>query len=108
MLGVDNDLRSYFFWARASTAAVTARLVGDFDGFEAVDADIRDRERIESLFAVHRPDLVIHCAAQPSHDWAASEPHTDFGVTRAGRRRPASKTSCARYTTTTQSVGWPA
>jgi len=84
VLGVDNDLRSYFFGASASTAAVTARLVEDFDGFETVDADIRDRERIESLFAVHRPDLVIHCAAQPSHDWAAREPHTDFGVNAVG------------------------
>src|SRR5919202_257029 len=55
-------------------------------GDDVVELDIRDREGVEALFARHAKDLelVIHTAAQPSHDWAASDPHTDFTVNANG------------------------
>src|ERR1700712_2731607 len=82
--GFANDLRAYFFRHAASTAASTERLVRDLPSFTARAIDIRDREAVERQFALHRPELVVHCAAQPSHDWAAREPHTDFGVNAVG------------------------
>lgn len=87
VIGVDNDMRAQFFGASASTTANTLRLESEFGGsFRALDIDIRDRDRIDALFAEHAPDLelVIHTAAQPSHDWAASDPHTDFSVNAVG------------------------
>ncbi len=86
VLGVENDLRASFFGLEASTARTTQRLVDELEGFRTVDMDIRDREGIESLFARHAGDveLIVHTAAQPSHDWAASDPHTDFTVNANG------------------------
>jgi len=86
VLGVENDLRASFFGLEASTARTTQRLVDELEGFRTVDMDIRDREGIESLFARHASDveLIVHTAAQPSHDWAASDPHTDFTVNANG------------------------
>jgi CDP-paratose 2-epimerase len=84
VVGFDNDMRAYFFGPEASTAAGTARLARDLPSFTARAIDIRDREAVERQFALHRPELVVHCAAQPSHDWAAREPHTDFGVNAVG------------------------
>src|SRR6476659_2788413 len=80
VVGLDNDLRSYFFGPEASTAAVTDDLVRNVSTFTSLAIDIRDREGVEATFERHKPSLVVHCAAQPSHDWAAREPHTDFGV----------------------------
>jgi CDP-paratose 2-epimerase len=85
VVGIDNDLRSRFFGPEASTAGRTAALQREFgDEFEAVDLDVRDREGVARLFARTRPELVIHAAGQPSHDWAAREPQTDFGVNANG------------------------
>ncbi len=87
VLGIDNDLRSYFFGPDASTAATSARLAADLgDSFRGLDLDIRDGEALARVFAKHgsRIELVVHTAAQPSHDWAASEPLTDFTVNANG------------------------
>jgi CDP-paratose 2-epimerase len=84
VLGVENDLRAQFFGEAASTARQTRRLVDGYDSFQAVDLDIRDADGIDRLFAKHRPELVIHAAAQPSHDWAAGDPVTDFTVNANG------------------------
>lgn len=86
VLGLDNDLRATFFGEEASTRAVTQRLVEDLEGFRAESVDIRDRQRVDSLFAAEkdRITLVVHAAAQPSHDWAARDPHTDFTVNANG------------------------
>jgi CDP-paratose 2-epimerase len=84
IVGLDNDMRAYFFGAEASTAHMSERLRKTVESFTALDVDIRDREAVERVFAQQRPDLVVHCAAQPSHDWAAHEPHTDFGVNAVG------------------------
>jgi CDP-paratose 2-epimerase len=86
VLGIDNDMRAEFFGRDASTAPVTETLRRRYPEFMALDLDVRDAEGIERLFAEHagRIELVIHTAAQPSHDWAASAPHVDFGVNAQG------------------------
>lgn len=87
VIGLDNDMRAYFFGSAASTAPTTDRLLRTLGGaFEALELDIRDAEAVDRVFAQHAAslELVIHTAAQPSHDWAASEPQTDFTVNANG------------------------
>jgi CDP-paratose 2-epimerase len=87
VVGLENDMRARFFGPSASTARTTSRLLNTFgDSFRSVAIDIRDVDSVERVFAQHADslDLVIHTAAQPSHDWAASDPQTDFGVNANG------------------------
>ncbi len=87
VIGLDNDMRAYFFGPTASTAPTTERLQRTLgDSFQALELDIRDAGSIDRLFAQRASslELVIHTAAQPSHDWAASEPQTDFTVNANG------------------------
>ena len=86
VVGIENDMRSRFFGPEASTARTTQRLLAEFPGFRSEDLDIRDGEGVRALFERVRDslELVIHTAAQPSHDWAASDPHTDFSVNATG------------------------
>src|SRR5688572_25950357 len=86
VIGVDNDMRRYFFGDDGSTAWRRTMLERSLRGYRHVDADIRDEGAIDRLFATHGRDiaLVIHTAAQPSHDWAAREPITDFSVNANG------------------------
>jgi CDP-paratose 2-epimerase len=86
VLGIDNDLRATFFGREASTAATTAELARTLDAFRHEALDIRNDAAVTGLFAEHGPDieLVIHAAAQPSHDWAATDPQTDFGINAVG------------------------
>ncbi len=86
VIGIDNDMRSRFFGADASTQWQRNLLVRDYPTYVHHDADIRDRSRIENIFREYNSDvdLVIHAAAQPSHDWAARDPHTDFTVNANG------------------------
>lgn len=99
VVGIDNDQRARFFGPEASTKASSERLQAELgDAFRLVSIDIRDREGVERLFAEHAKDIgvVIHTAAQPSHDWAAKEPHTDFGVNAVGTLNllEAARASC--------------
>jgi CDP-paratose 2-epimerase len=87
VIGFDNDMRAYFFGPAASTAPTTARLQRTLgDSFQALELDVRDADAVDRVFAKHASalELVIHTAAQPSHDWAASEPQTDFTVNANG------------------------
>jgi CDP-paratose 2-epimerase len=87
VIGVENDMRAAFFGPDASTANMTAALLARHrDAFTSLELDIRDRDGLERVFAEHAREieLVIHTAAQPSHDWAASDPHTDFAVNALG------------------------
>jgi CDP-paratose 2-epimerase len=86
VIGLENDMRSEFFGPGASTRPVTERLVQSHDEFRSLDLDIRDTAGVERVFEQHagRIELVIHTAAQPSHDWAASAPQVDFGVNANG------------------------
>lgn len=86
VVGIDNDLRSYFFGREASTAWNTAKLRERYANYRHHTADIRDADALERIFAEHGSDIrvVVHTAAQPSHDWAAREPVTDFTVNANG------------------------
>src|SRR5689334_8258984 len=86
VVGIENDMRSRFFGPEASTARTTQRLRAEYPAFRSEDLDIRDGDGVRALFERLRGDLelIIHTAAQPSHDWAASYPHTDFGVNATG------------------------
>jgi CDP-paratose 2-epimerase len=86
VVGIDNDLRRYFFGEESSTAWNAERLTATLPRFIHVDADIRDDGAIFDVFRRYGRDisLVVHAAAQPSHDWAAREPFTDFSVNAAG------------------------
>ena len=84
--GIDNDMRKYFFGEDASTAWNVRKLQEAVPGYTHYSADIRDRESIEKIFAEYGNDIkvIIHTAAQPSHDWAAREPITDFTINANG------------------------
>jgi CDP-paratose 2-epimerase len=84
VIGLENDMRARFFGPEASTQDMSDRLVDEFSEFRSLSVDIRDGSAVSRAFADHKVDLVIHAAAQPSHDWAASDPHTDFGVNATG------------------------
>src|SRR5688572_12790731 len=79
--GVDNNMRQYFFGPEASTDWSRKNLKKSLkDKYKHYAVDIRDYQKLEKIFKKNEFDLIIHTAAQPSHDWAAREPHTDFGV----------------------------
>jgi CDP-paratose 2-epimerase len=82
--GLDNNLRRRFFGPEGDTTWNLQRLQAEVPGFLHHDLDIRDRERVAALLADLRPDLVIHCAAQPSHDLAAEIPFDDFDINAVG------------------------
>lgn len=86
VVGVDNDMRAYFFGEEGSTGWMRDVLRQEWDEYEHHDADIRDAEAMEAIFAGYGEaiELIVHCAAQPSHDWAAKEPLTDFSVNATG------------------------
>jgi CDP-paratose 2-epimerase len=85
VVGIDNDMRSYFFGKEASTKWSLDALK-EFPNFTNKDIDIRDFTEISKIFKEYSSDikLVIHTAAQPSHDWAAKEPFTDFSINALG------------------------
>lgn len=83
--GIDNNMRKYFFGEDGSTLWKKEELL-KLKNYRHFDMDIRDLEPIHKLFgqAKNNLSLVIHAAAQPSHDWAAREPLTDFSVNATG------------------------
>ncbi|MBZ8179427.1 NAD-dependent epimerase/dehydratase family protein [Oscillatoria salina] len=87
IVGIDNDMRKVFFGEEASTTWNRKRLEQELGKqYTHFEADIRDREAISNLFQKYGSDLVliVHTAAQPSHDWAARDPHMDFTVNANG------------------------
>ncbi len=86
VVGIDNDMRQYFFGKEASTAKMDLELREELVNYTAYAEDIRDYGKIESIFQEYAEDIevVIHTAAQPSHDWAAKEPFVDFSVNAIG------------------------
>jgi CDP-paratose 2-epimerase len=87
VVGIDNDMRRYFFGEDGSTAWSLRRLSSDLGSvYTHFDVDIRDRGGLEQVFKKYGSDIsvVIHTAGQPSHDWAAKEPFTDFDVNAVG------------------------
>jgi CDP-paratose 2-epimerase len=86
VVGIDNDLRAEFFGEEASTKRTRDDLVANVKGYDHHNIDIRDTNAINKLFKTHRGQIaaVIHSASQPSHDWAARDPQTDFTVNANG------------------------
>ncbi|MGA8696375.1 MAG: NAD-dependent epimerase/dehydratase family protein [Xanthobacteraceae bacterium] len=86
VVGIDNDMRQRFFGSDATTRWARDHLERTLSGYRHVDADIRDEEAMRRVFASYKQDIsvVIHTAAQPSHDWAARDPITDFTVNANG------------------------
>lgn len=86
VVGIENDLRASFFGPDASTRHVSEALETELECFRWEETDIRDSDAIDRIFRENARsiDLVIHTAAQPSHDWAASDPTTDFTVNANG------------------------
>lgn len=100
IVGIDNDMRSYFFGKEASTKESEEKMLSDYgrENFNPVNIDIRDYDGLEIVFKYLTEnittllgdpiefdfDMIVHAAAQPSHDWAAKEPLTDFSVNAIG------------------------
>ena len=86
IVGIDNDLRQYFFGEKASTKQNNLRLLKQYKNYQHEDIDIRDYAKLEKIFQSYQKNiaLIVHTAAQPSHDWASREPLTDFGVNALG------------------------
>ncbi len=86
IIGIDNNLRAYFFGGSASTDWNVSRIQEQFYNYKHYNVDIRDYEKLGGIFKEYNTDisLIIHTAAQPSHDWAAKEPLTDFTVNANG------------------------
>jgi CDP-paratose 2-epimerase len=86
IVGIDNNMRRYFFGDDGSTDWNTRQLQHDLRNYEHFSIDVRNEAAVEKLFRERAKEivLVVHAAAQPSHDWAAREPFTDFTVNANG------------------------
>ena len=87
VVGIDNDMRKYFFGNEASTEWNKNKLENELGKkYSHHNVDIRNFDQLKKIFHKYNSDikLVIHTAAQPSHDWAAKEPFTDFTVNANG------------------------
>lgn len=84
VFGIDNNMRQVFFGPAGDTSWNLERLKRNTKRFTHTSLDIRDRKSIEDLFRTHRFDLIVHCAAQPSHDKARDIPLLDFEVNALG------------------------
>ncbi len=82
VVGIDNNMRAYFFGADGSTDWAATGLINSLPKYTHLNEDIRDQAAVNKIFAKFGKSIsiVVHCAAQPSHDWAAKEPITDFSV----------------------------
>lgn len=84
IFGIDNNMRKYFFGNDADTVWNRQILENNYKNYKHFEIDIRDFENLKKIFAKNKFDLILHVAAQPSHDWAAKEPFTDFTVNANG------------------------
>jgi CDP-paratose 2-epimerase len=94
--GIDNNLRMELFGADGDTRANLERLLAHTRRFDHHELDIRDREGVSKVVVEVRPGLIVHCAAQPSHDLAARLPFVDFDVNAGGTLNllEAARASC--------------
>ena len=82
--GADNNMRADFFGPLGDTRWNQRRLEQEYKNFTHHEIDLRDRGGVEVLVKLHNPGAIVHCAAQPSHDLAASRPFDDFDVNAVG------------------------
>ena len=86
IVGIDNNMRKSFFGADGSTIWNRQRLQKEYKNYRHYSVDIRNQNKINSIFKKFSKDiaLIVHAAAQPSHDWAANDPMVDFGINAQG------------------------
>ncbi len=84
VIGLDNNLRAQLFGKQGSTESVVEELRDTLPRYRHHSFDIRDRQKVRDLLESVRPDFIIHTAAQPSHDKAASIPYDDFDINAVG------------------------
>ena len=84
VVGIDNDMRAQFFGPEGTTRPVVEELLASLPSYRHLPLDIRDRQGVRTLLRHERPDFIIHTAAQPSHDKAATIPYDDFDVNAVG------------------------
>lgn len=84
VVGLDNNMRKFFFGSDGDTEWRRKELEAQCSKFKHHDVDIRNRDLVLKVISEVRPDLIIHCAAQPSHDLAAQIPFEDFDVNAVG------------------------
>lgn len=84
VVGIDNDMRAQFFGPQASTRAAVEYLQRNVSAYRHLALDIRDRSSVRDVMEKLRPNLIVHAAAQPSHDRAAAIPYEDFDVNAVG------------------------
>ncbi len=84
VFGIDNNMRADFFGPSGDTTWNRRRLASQYSHYKDIELDIRDREKVVALIAEVRPTAIVHTAAQPSHDLAASRPYDDFDVNAVG------------------------
>lgn len=86
VIGIDNDMRAYFFGKPSSVSSTTKMLENTIDNFSNSVVDIQNYNELANIFLQYGTDikLLVHTAAQPSHDWAVKEPFTDYHVNSTG------------------------
>lgn len=86
IVGIDNNMRKFFFGEDGSIIWNKKRLQSLHKKYIHYSVDIRDTQKIDTIFKKYKNDisLIIHTAAQPSHDWAAQDPKTDFSINAGG------------------------
>lgn len=82
--GIDNNQRAEFFGKDGDTSKTNRELLDQYKNYIHHKVDIRDREALEKIFKEHTFELIIHTAAQPSHDWSGKFPVTDFEINALG------------------------
>jgi len=82
--GIDNNMRADFLGPAGDTRWNLKRLLAKYSNFQHHETDIRERARVQALLHELRPNAIVHAAAQPSHDLAASRPFDDFDVNAVG------------------------
>lgn len=85
VIGIDNNMRKYFFGDSGSTTWLTEILINKYKSYTHYNEDIRNYDNLKIIFNKYKNiELIVHCAAQPSHDWASKEPITDFSINALG------------------------
>lgn len=86
VIGIDNNFRKFFFGKNGDTSWVKKKLNSEFKNYSHYHCDIRHKNKISNIFKKYSKDieLIIHCAAQPSHDWAYQDPNLDFEINANG------------------------
>jgi CDP-paratose 2-epimerase len=86
IVGIDNNLRKFFFGKNGSTSWVKSKLVKRNKNYKHFNIDIRNKDQLEKIFKKYKKNIsvIIHCAAQPSHDYGKNFPRIDFDVNASG------------------------